>query len=121
MAIRSEELLYRPSDAVVYRFPCARTAGMRRQAMLRRRRNTLGALVVAVAAALLIAGGSTAAPDPAAPVRHRTVVVQPGDTLWGIAQRHVIAQEDPRAYVNELIALNDLDEPVQAGQRLLLP
>ena len=60
------------------------------------------------------AGSSRLGPAP-------TTVVQPGETLWGIARR-VAPGADPRATVARLTDLNDLgSRPIVAGQRLVLP
>jgi hypothetical protein len=49
------------------------------------------------------------------------VVVQPGESLWQIAQR-IAPDSDPRAVVTELRDLNDLGHrPPSAGQSLLVP
>ena len=79
----------------------------------------LGLLVL-----LLVAFGlgraSTADAGDAGRVARRHVVVRPGETLWGIARR-VAPGTDPRATVARIERLNDLDAPIQAGQRLVLP
>jgi LysM repeat protein len=50
-----------------------------------------------------------------------TVVVQPGDTLWGIASAHYPGA-DPRERVDAIERLNGLDSPViEAGETLRLP
>lgn len=49
-----------------------------------------------------------------------TVVVRPGDTLWGIAAREM-GHRDPREAVVELRRLNATDGALVAGQRLVLP
>jgi LysM repeat protein len=50
-----------------------------------------------------------------------TVVVQPGDTLWSLAQR-LAPQEDPRAIVDALVDLNGLaGTELSPGQVLELP
>jgi hypothetical protein len=50
-----------------------------------------------------------------------TVVVQPGDTLWSLAEE-LAPQQDPRAVVDAIVAANGLDGvSVQAGQVLQLP
>ena len=52
------------------------------------------------------------------PVRHYTV--QPGDTLWSIAEQHL--NGDPRQGVWELERANSLDSAaIMPGQRLLVP
>jgi hypothetical protein len=65
-------------------------------------------------AAVIGAAGSRARVSP-------VVVVQPGDTLWSIAQRSDPAA-DPRAAVQEIVSLNDLHGvALQPGQRLRVP
>lgn len=50
-----------------------------------------------------------------------TWVVQPGETLWAIAER-VDAESDPRETVARIVAMNDLpSSSVQAGQELQIP
>jgi Tfp pilus assembly protein FimV len=50
-----------------------------------------------------------------------TVVVQPGDTLWSLAQ-DLAPHEDPRAVVDAIVDLNDLDGVgLVPGQVLRLP
>lgn len=49
------------------------------------------------------------------------MVVQPGETLWGIASSHY-PQSDPRAAISSIEAANHLDGPdITPGERLLLP
>ncbi len=54
------------------------------------------------------------------PLTRRTVVVQPGETLWQIARR-AAPGADPRVTVGRIQRLNDLRDTVQPGQRLTLP
>ena len=50
-----------------------------------------------------------------------TVVVQPGDTLWSIAQE-VAPEEDPRAVVDAIVDLNGLEDvDLLPGAELQLP
>lgn len=88
----------------------------------------LGAATVGILVALALpwggAGGHTlATPGPVlagATVSHHSVyVVQPGDTLWSIAER-LDPSGDPRVLVAELQAQIGSDT-VQAGERLRLP
>ncbi len=71
---------------------------------------------------LLALGGYSAASDassPAAPTR--TVVVEEGDTLWGIASA-VADGRDVREVVHELEEANALSGPeLVEGQRLAVP
>ena len=51
----------------------------------------------------------------------RTWVVQPGETLWVIAER-LDPTTDPRETVARIVAMNDLpSSSVLAGQELLIP
>jgi hypothetical protein len=71
-------------------------------------------LVAVPGLAASASGGGAAALAPA-------VVVQPGDTLWSIAQRHAPGQ-DPFDVVDEIRRLNRItDYTVHPGQRLALP
>ncbi len=118
MAVRSEDLALGGRDAVVYRFPAAAARRRARRRMMARRRLTLGVSALVVVAATLAGGGvADTAPGARSP---RTVVVQPGDTLWGIAGEHAPPGTDVRAYVGALIELNGLEGPLQAGARLRL-
>jgi nucleoid-associated protein YgaU len=93
----------------------------------RRGRLVLLALVAALAFALISLGQVAASAGPAdggggasAPVS-ATWVVQPGETLWMIAER-VDAQTDPRETVARIVAMNDLpSSSVEAGQELQIP
>ena len=62
-------------------------------------------------------GATTMAPSP----QLEQTVVQPGETLWGVATRIALGQ-DPRPVVDQIRRLNDLESSgIQAGQQLLLP
>lgn len=79
----------------------------------------LGALVAAAAAITLLLAPPGQAADPPSP--SPTTVVQQGDTLWSIAERHA-PRRDRFATVNEIRLLNGIDGyEIQAGQRLVLP
>lgn len=50
-----------------------------------------------------------------------STTVQPGDSLWSVAQR-IAPEHDTREVVAQIQRLNDLDTPtLQVGQLLLLP
>lgn len=84
--------------------------------------------LVVVILALVFCGGLTfgsrasgvdARSAPAAAVR--SVVVQPGQTLWAIA-RDIDAKGDPRVMIDRIISLNALrGARIEAGRRLLVP
>ena len=118
MAVRSEDLAFGGSDAVVYRFPAVAARRRARKRMLARRRKTVAALAVVVVATL--AGGGVAETAPGGRGR-RAITVRPGDTLWGIAGEHAPPGSDVRAYVDALIEVNGLEGALQAGARLRLP
>lgn len=78
-----------------------------------------GALVVALLASLLARAPSSAptsrgSAPPAVTLAH-------GETLWELAVRYAPSDIDRRAYVDELVALNRLEGPPLAGQRIHLP
>lgn len=118
----SEDRFQGDYDTVVLRFPTAtvrrRVAARRRNLMLRRAA-AAAALAATLVLALLGSGGGTAqAIRSHAP---EAVVVRPGQTLWDIASRYAPASTDPRAYVDEVLALNHLSSPPAAGVRIRLP
>lgn len=79
---------------------------------------SLGLLLAVLA--LVIAIGLRTAPESAATAPPVAYTVQPGDTLWELAERDY--DGDPRDRVGEIRELNDLESStLQAGQTLLLP
>lgn len=82
--------------------------------------------VVALLTGLVLAGGMaglvTSTSQAASPSAAReVVVVQPGDTLWSLAARHVPSR-DPYGMIEEIRRLNGLrDNTVHPGQELVLP
>lgn len=51
----------------------------------------------------------------------QTVTVQPGESLWSVAQR-IAPDNDPREVVAQIRRLNDLESSsLQVGQLLVLP
>ncbi|HEY2832694.1 MAG TPA: LysM peptidoglycan-binding domain-containing protein [Sporichthyaceae bacterium] len=93
---------------------------------MRLTRRGQGVLLAVLLAGIFVAGlafGAAAhgADSDSAPVAHRTVVVQPGQTLWALA-RQVSPHRDPRVVVESIRELNALSGAgIQAGQELLLP
>jgi nucleoid-associated protein YgaU len=78
------------------------------------------ALVVAGAVVAIGLGLAVAAHGGTAPA-YTTIVVQPGDTLWGIAANHYPA-DDVRVRVQDIEQANGLHGPsLEVGQTLRLP
>jgi LysM domain len=122
MALRREDLIGAP-DAVVVRFPLAVARARARRARRRfaLRRLLVGLMLIGIPAGVVASGGGEPM-EPVAASSGETVIVQPGDTIWGIAELRTPAGTDPRAFVDAIIALNDLDGgALQAGDELELP
>jgi len=80
-------------------------------------------LLAAVAVALVTLIGTQASADGPVPaqevVRH---VVQPGETLWQIAESVAAPSQDVRDVVVDLVRLNELPEAgLMAGQVIVVP
>lgn len=96
-----------------------------RTRLTRRGRAVLGAMVVLP---VLVFGGVVVANSAAeagtassASPSFRHVTVQPGDSLWLIAE-HIAPTSDPRDVVSAIVDLNGLSSTVvQAGERLAIP
>jgi hypothetical protein len=91
---------------------------IRRRREVLRRRAAVTMVCVAMVVLTMLGGGTAPASRPGAP---RAVVVKGGQTLWGLATRYAPEGVDTRAYVDAVIALNDLGGPPVVGQRLRLP
>jgi hypothetical protein len=104
--------------------PAGRAAGSAVQ-LTRRGRVVILLVLVAVGVALMMAltglvGGAAAGTGPAHPAT-RTIVVQPGQTLWSIA-RDVAPNADRRETIARIIQLNALPASgVSAGERIAVP
>jgi len=81
-------------------------------------------VVLAVLMAMLVAGfslGHSPSQAESHAVKPRTVTVQAGETLWGLAAR-IAPHADPRLVVAEIEKLNHLRTPaVFGGQQLVVP
>lgn len=120
MAVSRESL--ESPGAVIIRFPMAgiaRAAAARRRAIALRR--TLVAVGLCVVLALVLLGGGHDSPGTLRSGAPRAVVMRPGQTLWDLATRYSPATMDPRAYMDDVLALNHLDAPPAAGVRVRLP
>lgn len=80
-------------------------------------------LVLAVFFALLLAGALLQAPTIDEKSVYIEVVVDEGDTVWGIAARYATNKEDIRDLVHRIKNVNGLEQDVQiyAGQTLKIP
>lgn len=102
-------------------------ARVAQRAVYRRRRVVAAVLAAVVAAAVLLLANAVVArtagggnPHPVAGTSETAVhVVQPGETLWSIAQ-DLRAGTDVRLVVDRLIDLNG-HAPIVVGQHLQLP
>jgi LysM domain len=90
----------------------------RRKKAVLRRRVALALICIVIVVLTLLGGGTAPASRPGAP---RAVVVQGGQTLWALSARYAPDGIDVRAYIDAVIALNDLSGPPVVGQRLRLP
>nr|WP_244857865.1 LysM peptidoglycan-binding domain-containing protein [Agromyces archimandritae] len=93
--------------------------------LTRRGRAVFTGLAAAPLAALafvwMIASGGAIAEVPGGAPEVRYVTVEPGASLWAIAET-AAPDADPRVVVDEIVRLNGLDDVVlQAGQLLALP
>lgn len=81
----------------------------------------LAVLVLALAASIAWGGGSMATGEAGERPVTEVVVVNEGDTLWGIAST-VADEGEVRSMVHEIRELNNLDSSVVAlGQKLHVP
>lgn len=108
-SVRSADLQH--SGRVRETRPSART--------FQRRRRIVGASVIfALATGFVSTGAFASNPGADQSVAPRTVVAQPGDTLWDIA-RGIVKTGQIGDYVGQLVALNGPD--IQAGQIVRIP
>ena len=102
--------------AVVYRLPVTDQANVYR----RRRLAALAIVAGLVLGVMSFMQQADATPTPEGRLTESVnVVVQPGDTLWGIA-RALAPEGDPRALVDQLSDLAG-GAQIQPGQQLLVP
>ena len=88
------------------------------------RRGRLAAFAASLAALAVIVVGAGQIADASASeqsAQHSVVVVQAGDTLWGIA-KEIAPKTDRRAVVHQIRQLNDLGtRSLRAGQSIVVP
>ena len=124
VAIRQEALWGPAEDADVYMFPIAAVRARnarRQQVVFMRRRLAVAALLVGVVTLVLAVGGVGNSAPTSAPGAPRHVTLKAGGTLWDLAERFAPVGSDPRAYVDALIELNELEGAPRSGARLKLP
>ncbi|MFZ6990793.1 hypothetical protein ACO0E1_02775 [Curtobacterium sp. RRHDQ66] len=83
---------------------------------------TLAALPVLIVVGLFaLNGGQAAAGNTAADVHFQTVTIEPGETLWQLAEQ-TAPNADPRDFIADVVSLNALDgSGVQAGEQIAIP
>ena len=106
------------------RVQSASRAAPPRAVFRRRRLAALAALALSLLAckavlALSLSGASSAPPGRMTVVAERTYVVQPGDTMWGIA-RAAQPRGDVRPLVDRLAA-ERRGRPLRVGERIVVP
>jgi LysM repeat protein len=78
-------------------------------------------LVAALVAFAILGGSQAIATGEGTSVTYSYVTVQPGESLWGVAQA-LDPSADPRDVIADIVSLNQLQSSdVHAGQRLALP
>jgi len=78
----------------------------------------LGGLSLAVTVPVL----SAATIHAAAPVRYATVIVQPGDDIWTLAEQRTPSGTDIQSVVDDIIAINHIGTAgLMPGQRIRVP
>jgi hypothetical protein len=101
-----------------------RNPGRRRDAdrqIVRRRRGPWGILLKVAILTFLVGAITMQVVLGTAGSRGPSVIVQPGQTLWGIASQHY-PNQDPRAAVSAIESTNHLaGAGISPGERLLLP
>ncbi|WP_347344482.1 LysM peptidoglycan-binding domain-containing protein [Microbacterium sp.] len=124
--------VYRPARVRVHapattRAPASARARTTRLRLTVRGRRALAAVasvpaVVGLSLAIVSGGGALASDAPAAPaVEFATVSVQPGDSLWTIAET-IAPEADPRDVVDGIMRLNGLtSSALDVGQSLAIP
>ena len=115
MAVRSQDIY------LAGRHP-GRAPRFTRQQIEARRRFVASTMVVllAVVVFMLATGpeGSVQASRSSAP---KAVSLQPGQSLWDLAERYAAPGHDLRAYVDSILTINAIEGLPQIGERIKLP
>ena len=53
---------------------------------------------------------------------YKSIVIQPGDSLWSLAETYADSESNRKEYIEELKQINQLDsEKIQTGKHLIIP
>ena len=121
MALRQEDL--KASSAEILAFPTEvvrRRAARDMRVTFLRRRVAVASAALVLAAGLGLMVGSSPEPVSSAPGAPKAVRIQPGDTIWGLASAYA-PDADPRAFVDEVMRLNNLEGAPEVGTKIRLP
>jgi hypothetical protein len=119
VAARSEDLYLQ--DAPVVRFPRPRPRYSHRQIEARRRFLASCVVVLLAVVLFMLATGPEGTVQASRSSAPRAVALQPGQSLWDLAERYAAPGQDLRAYVDSLVEINDIDGLPQIGERVRLP
>jgi len=92
--------------------------------MIKRRRFTLMPAIMLAALSLMVTVPALSSMHlyAAGAQRYATVVVHPGDTLWGIASSHTARSADVQDTIDRIGEINHLgSSPIVPGQRMRIP
>jgi hypothetical protein len=78
-------------------------------------------MTLLVLAGFTLGHGSSQAADKHGKATRHTLIVQPGESLWSVANR-IAPHSDARAVIADIESLNHLSGPaVEPGQQLVVP
>ncbi len=126
MVVYSESIGCRPANAAPpLRGAGSAAAGCASPEVRLTRRGRLVVLMGVLAPVfgiVMLIGAPAASTDQTHHPEGRTVVVEPGDTLWDIAAS-VAPSEDPRDVISQIVDLNSLTDEgsIRVGQPLYVP
>ena len=66
----------------------------------------------------------TEEPEPVQFKCYKSIVIQEGDSLWSLAERHIDSESETavKEYIKELKQINQLEsETIQTGEHLIIP
>ena len=119
MAARSEDLYLR--DAQIVRLPRPRARYTRAQVEARRRFVASCVVVFLAVVLFMLATGPEGTVQASRSNAPKAVSLQPGQSLWDLAERYAAPGQDLRAYVDSLVEINGIEGLPQIGERVKLP